>query len=73
MARKSISIDEKIKRQKEVAEKYKAKYETALTTLEALLKERETQNNKELLKAISKSDRSYDEIMAFLQGDDPEE
>jgi precorrin-6B methylase 1 len=54
-------------------QKNKSKYESSLTVLEALLKEREAKRNKELLKAISKSNRSYDEIISFLQGEDPEE
>jgi precorrin-6B methylase 1 len=73
MARRQISDDEKIKRQKEVVAKNKSKYESSLTVLEALLKEREAKRNKELLKAISKSNRSYDEIISFLQGEDPGE
>jgi hypothetical protein len=73
MARRQISDDEKIKRQKEVVAKNKSKYESSLTVLEALLKEREAKRNKELLMTISKSNRSYDEIISFLQGEYPEE
>lgn len=73
MARKQISDDEKIELQKEVVAKTKAKYESALLKLEQLLKERDTKRDKELLKAISKSNRSYEEIISFLQSDDLEE
>lgn len=50
MARRSISIDEKIEQQKRIELK-----------------------NKELLKAIENSNRSFDEIMAFLGSNDEAE
>ena len=73
MARKSISLDEKIQRQKDIVAKHKARYEASLTELETLLKEREAIRNKELLRAIGKSRRSYSEILEFLKGKDPDD
>lgn len=67
MARRSISIEEKIQQQKEVVSKAKDKYEAALEELEKLMKKRDEIRNKEILDAIATSSKSYDEIMAFLR------
>jgi len=72
MARKQISVDQKIELQKEIVAKTKTKYEAALLKLETMQKEREAIQNKELLKAISKSSKSYEEIISFLNEDDSE-
>ena len=67
MARRSISIEEKIQQQKEVVSKAKDKYKAALEELEKLMKKRDEIRNKEILDAIATSSKSYDEIMAFLR------
>ena len=67
MAR-SISIDEKIERQKEITFALKDKYEAAVTELDALIQKKKELQNKELLKAIQNSKRSTEEIIAFLEG-----
>ena len=69
MARRSISIEEKIQVQKEVVSKAKDKYEAALEELERLMKKRDELRNKELLDAFAASDKSYEEIMSFLRGE----
>lgn len=66
--RTNISIDDKIEHQKLVVSKYKDKYDTAVEELEKLMRKRDELRNKELLTAISTSNRSYEEIMEFLQG-----
>ena len=66
MARKRISIDVKIERQKDIVSKAKDKYEAELSVLEELMQKRRDMRSKELMKAIENSDRSYEEIMAFL-------
>ena len=63
MAGRSISIDEKIERQKEITFALKDKYEATVAELDALI-----QKKKELLKAIQNSKRSTEEIIAFLAG-----
>lgn len=68
MARRSISIDEKIERQKEITFALKDKYEAAVAELEALIQKKKELQNKELLKAIQNSKRSTEEIIAFLEG-----
>lgn len=66
--RTNISIDDKIEQQKLVVSKYKDKYDAAVEELEKLMRKRDELRNKELLTAISTSNRSYEEIMEFLQG-----
>lgn len=68
MARRSISIDEKIERQKEITFALKDKYEAADAELDALIQKKKELQNKELLKAIQNSKRSTEEIIAFLEG-----
>ena len=68
MARRSISIDEKIERQKEITFVLKDKYEAAVAELDALIQKKKELQNKELLKAIQNSKRSTEEIIAFLEG-----
>ena len=66
MARTKITIDEKIKRAEAEVLKAKAKYDTTVETLNALLTKKREMESKELLKAFEKSDRSLEEILAFL-------
>ncbi len=73
MARRSISIDEKIEQQKKIVFNLKDKYEAALAELDRLQQKRIELKNKELLKAIENSNRSFDEIMAFLGSNDEAE
>ena len=67
MARRSISIEEKIQQQKEVVSKAKDKYEAAVEELEKLMKKRDEIRSKELLDAFATSNKSFDEIMRFLR------
>ena len=66
MARRA-TIDEKIDQQKQVVFKAKDKYDAAVAELEKLMKKRDELRNKELLKAFAESDKSFDEVMEFLQ------
>ena len=72
MARKRITIDEKIERQKEVVFRLKDKYDAALAELDRLQQKRIELQSKELMKAIEKSGRSYEEILAFLTNSEEE-
>ena len=69
MARTRITIEEKIEKQKAVVSKAKDKYDAALNELEKLMSRRDELRRKELMEAFMKSDRTYDEIMEFLTGD----
>lgn len=66
MARRSISIDEKIKKQKDVVATSKDKYEAALNELNLLIKKKQDLQGKELINAFVNSDKSLDEILAFM-------
>ena len=66
MARRSISIDEKIEQQKKVVFQAKERYDRALAELDELQKKRDEVRKKELMAAISSSKRTYEEIIAFL-------
>ena len=68
MARRSISIDEKIKKQKEVVASAKDKYEAELNELNLLIKKKQDSQGKELLNAFVNSNKSLDEILVFMSG-----
>ena len=68
MARRIVTLEEKIeKAQAEVAET-KAKYDKAVDTLEKLLTKRQERDNKQLLEAFSESEKTLAEVIEFLQG-----
>lgn len=69
---KRLTIDEKIEKQKEAVLKAKDKYDAELQTLENLMQKRDELRNKELLKAIETSNKSFEDIMQFLADDDDE-
>ncbi len=66
MARRSIAIDEKISRQKEVVSSLKDKYDAALDELANLMKKKQELQGEELLKAFMSSDKSLNEILEFM-------
>ena len=66
MGRRSISIDEKIAKQKEVVSAMKDKYDSALNVLNILMKKKQEIQGKELLNAFVNSNKSLDEILAFM-------
>ena len=69
MARRKLSIDDKIKQQKLVVSKAKDRYEAELEELNQLMKKRDELRNKELLQTIEQSKHSFEEIMDFLSTD----
>ena len=69
MARRVISLDEKIEKAQEYVATTKAKYEEAVNALEKLLRKRQEQDNKKLLEAFAASDKSLDEVIRFTQAD----
>lgn len=70
--RRNISIDEKIEQKKKEVLQAKEKYDSVLAELNALQTKKNELRNKELLKAVEKSNRSMEEILAFLAGNDDE-
>lgn len=69
MARTRRSLDERIGEQEQVVSKAREHYESEVNKLEQLMNKRDELQKKELMKAIEDSDRSFEEIMQFLQGD----
>lgn len=66
--RKVVTLDEKIEQAQVEVFRLKDKYETAVEELNRLQKKKQELQQQELLKAIEMSQRTYDEIMAFLTG-----
>lgn len=64
--RSTKTLDERIRQAKEKADKAKTRYDTAIEELNVLINRKRELQNKKLIDAIAKSDRSYDEIMNFL-------
>ena len=73
MARRKLSIDDKIEQQKLAVSKAKDRYEAELEELNQLMKKRDELRNKELLQAIEQSKRSFEEIMDFLSTNDSQD
>lgn len=67
-ARTAKTTDSKIEAAKQLLEKAKLRYERAAANLKALLDRRDEERKRELLDAIGKSDRTYDEILNFIRG-----
>ena len=74
MARRAITLDEKIEKAEAAVLAAKVKYDAALDELEKLVTKRKELNDKKLLEAYHSSNKSVDEIIAFLQpAKEPEE
>ena len=69
MARRTITIDEKIDKAQAEVIKAKEKYEAAINELKELQERKKEIQSKELMNAFQESSRSYDEIMAFLKSE----
>ena len=70
MARRSIPIEEKIETQKELVSKAKDRYEVELDKLEKLMRKRDELRSKELMEAFANIERSFEEVMRFLSGNE---
>ena len=66
MARRTISIEEKINRQKQVVSKQKAKFEAELQKLDQLMAIRDAELDKELLAAFHKSGLSHQDAIDLM-------
>ena len=56
--------------QKEVVSKAKDRYENELDKLEKLVQKRDELRSKELMEAFARSERSFEEVMRFLSGNE---
>ena len=66
-------LEEKIEAHKIVLEKSKLKYEKDKEELAMLIQKRNELRQDELMKAVALSDRSYEEIMNFINGANQDE
>lgn len=73
MARRTISLDEKIEKAEAAVLVAKARYDKALDELEKLVAKRKQLEDKRILEAYHESDKTADEIVAFLLSKDAEE
>ena len=68
------ALDAKIEKAQAQVSKTKKQYDAAVAALSDLLDKRDALRRDELMKAIMKSDRTYEEVLAFLNaGEDEEE
>ena len=67
MARRVVSLDEKIEKAEAAVISAKEKYDKALDELEKLVTKRKQLNDKRLLEAYNTSERTIDEIIEFLR------
>jgi len=67
MARKATGIDEKIEKAEAAIAAAKHKYDMALDELEKLVTKRKQMEEKRILEALRTSDRTTEEILAFLE------
>jgi len=67
MARRTITIEEKITRAEEETKRAKKKYDACLDELNRLREKKEKIENEEILTAVKKSRRSHKEILRFLE------
>jgi flagellar biosynthesis chaperone FliJ len=65
----SASIEQKIEKAQQTVIKAKAKYDAAITELKKLMDKRDACRRDEIIAAIAHSDKSYDEIIAFITSD----
>jgi hypothetical protein len=67
MARRIISIDEKIEKAQEDVARAKERYDAALEELKRLLEKKDEQKKAELISVIDDCGMSYDEIINLLK------
>ena len=67
MARRTISLDEKIDKAEAAVLAAKARYDKALDELEKLVTKKKQLEDKRILEAYHESDKTAEEIVAFLR------
>ncbi len=71
MARRAIPIDEQITRQEAVVLTMKKKYDASVDKLEKLVSKKKELESKEIMELLKTTTRTFDEIKAFLMGENP--
>ena len=64
------ALEEKIEKAEKDVITAKKKYDEATANLKQLLDKRDALRKEELIVAVTKSSRSYEEILAFLEADE---
>lgn len=64
-----ILIDEKIKQSEAALAKAKSRYDAEAAVLKELLQKRQAMRDRELIEAIAKSRRSFEEILDYINRD----
>ncbi len=67
------ALESRIEKAQEKVSRAKKQYDDAIAVLSDLLDKRDALKRDELVKAIMKSDRTYDEVIAFLNNNAAEE
>ena len=67
MARRVITLDEKIKAAETAVAAAKTKYDTALDELEKLITKKKQLDENKILEAYHAGDKTADEIVAFIR------
>ena len=70
MARRAITLEEKIEKAQADVAAAKEKYDKAVDALEQLLTKRKERDSKQLIEAFAQSKKTLADVLAFLQGDD---
>lgn len=66
--RRTISVDDRVAAAKAKVEKIKLRYDRAIAELRKVMDERDERRKKEVLDAVGKSKRTYEEILNFIRG-----
>ncbi len=69
MARRSISLDEKIEKAEAAMLAAKAKYDKALDEMEKLVTKRKQLDDKKVLEAYHSGNKTAEEIIEFIRSD----
>ena len=69
MARRTITLEEKIEKAQADVAAAKEKYDKAVDVLEQLLTKRKERDSKQLIEAFAQSKKTLADVLAFLQGD----
>ena len=69
MARRTITLEEKIEKAQADVAAAKEKYDKAVDALEQLLTKRKERDSKQLIEAFAQSKKNLADVLTFLQGD----
>lgn len=73
MARRIVSLDEKIEKAEAAMLAAKAKYDKALDEMEKLVEKRKKQNDKKILDAYHAGNKTAEEIITYIQSSNQKE